>query len=162
MINIRRIEPHEATAAKEVIYRVGHRVFQEKTTLEESMARYESGGRLHDIDEVQRVYFQNRGTFLVITDNEKIIGTGAIRRIDEETCEIKRLWLLFEYQGRGLGYRMLQELLAFAKEAGYRRIRLETDRTYQSRAYNLYKRVGFYDIPRYGDHEDDSALEMKL
>ena len=162
MIDIRQIEPHQAMAAKAVIYRVGHQVFREEMTLEESIALYESRGRLQDVDDVQRVYFENGGTFLVLTDYEKIIGTGAIRRIDEETCELKRLWLLFEYQGRGLGYRMVQELLMFARAAGYRCIRLETDRTYQNRAYSFYKRIGFYDIPRYGDNEDDTALEMKL
>ncbi len=42
------------------------------------------------------------------------------------------------------------------------RIQLETNRNEQSRAYHFYKRLGFYDIPRYGDHEDDVAMEMIL
>ena len=57
---------------------------------------------------------------------------------------------------------MIQELLAFAREKGYQRIRLETDRDAQSRAYGLYKRLGFYEIPRYSDNEDDVAMEMTL
>ena len=114
------------------------------------------------MDDFQRTYFDNDGIFLVITDEQQLIGTGAIRKIDNKTCELKRLWLLFEYHGSGLGYRMMQELLAFARQKGYERIRLETDRNEQSRAYNFYKRLGFYDIPRYGDHEDDVAMEMIL
>jgi ribosomal protein S18 acetylase RimI-like enzyme len=57
---------------------------------------------------------------------------------------------------------MIQELLAFAREKRYRRIRLETDRNDQRRAYNLYKRLGFYEIPRYSDNEEDVAMEMAL
>jgi ribosomal protein S18 acetylase RimI-like enzyme len=57
---------------------------------------------------------------------------------------------------------MIQELLAFARSKGYLRIRLETDRHDQSRAYNLYKRMGFYEIPRYSDNEEDAAMEMML
>jgi len=162
MINIRRIEPHEIPFAKELIYRVARQVFQDTRTLEESIAYYESRGQLHDMDEVQQTYFENEGTFLVMTDEDQIIATGAIRKIDDSICELKRVWLLFDYHGRGLGYRLIQELLAFAREKGYRRVRLETDRDDQRRAYQLYKRIGFYEIPRYSDNEEDAALEMVL
>jgi putative acetyltransferase len=162
MISIRRIEPHEVPLAKELIYRVAHQVFSDVRPLEESIAFYESRGQLHDMDDVQRTYFENDGTFLVMTDEERIIGTGAIRKIDDTICELKRVWLLFEYHGQGLGYRMIQELLAFAREKRYRRIRLETDKDDQRRAYVLYKRLGFYEIPRYSDNEEDAAMEMAL
>jgi putative acetyltransferase len=162
MINIRRIEPHEMPFAKELIYSVAHQVFQDTRTLEESIAYYESRGQLHDMDDVQQTYFENEGTFLVMTDEDQIIATGAIRKIDDSICELKRVWLLFDYHGRGLGYRLIQELLAFARDKGYRRVRLETDRDNQHRAYQLYKRLGFYEIPRYSDNEEDAAMEMVL
>jgi ribosomal protein S18 acetylase RimI-like enzyme len=72
------------------------------------------------------------------------------------------LWLLFEYHGQGLGYRMMRELIAFARGQGYSRIRLETDRGHQNRAFDFYKRLGFYEIPRYSDSEDDVAMELIL
>jgi len=162
VIRIRQIEPHEVSIAKDLIYRVAHRVFQDTRLLEESVAFYESKGTLNDMDDIQQTYFENEGIFLVMTDDEKIIGTGAIRKLDDTTCELKRVWLLFEYHGKGLGYRMIQELLAFARQKGYQRIRLETDRDGQIRAYDLYKRLGFYEIPRYTDHQDEVAMEMKL
>ena len=162
MIHIRRIQPHEVPFAKELIYRVAHQVFRDTHPLKESMAFYESKGTLNDMDDVQQTYFENDGNFLVMTHENQIIGTGAIRRLDDTLCELRRVWLLFEYHGKGLGYRMIQELLAFAREKGYQRIRLETDRDAQSRAYGLYKRLGFYEIPRYSDNEDDVAMEMTL
>jgi putative acetyltransferase len=162
MINIRRIEPHEFPFAKELIYRIAQRVFHDTRPLEESIAFYESRATLSDMDDIQQTYFENHGIFLVMTDDEQLIGTGAVRKIDDTTCELKRVWLLFEYHGRGLGYRMIQELLAFARQKGYQRIRLETDRDSQSRAYELYKRLGFYEIPRYTDHQDEVAMELIL
>jgi putative acetyltransferase len=114
------------------------------------------------MDNVQKTYFDDRGIFLVMTDQDRIIGTGAIRKLDDTTCELKRVWLLFKYHGKGLGYRIIQELLTFAREQRYQRIRLETDRIDQSRAYNLYKRLGFYEIPRYSDNKEDIAMEMTL
>ena len=162
MIKIRPIESHEIPVAKELIYRVAHQVFRDTRPLEESIAFYESRGQLHDMDDFQHSYLDNDGIFLVITADDQIIGTGAIRKLDDSICELKRVWLLFEYHAQGLGYRLIQELLSFARAKGYRRIRLETDRDDQSRAYNLYKRLGFYEIPRYSDNEDDAAMEMRL
>lgn len=162
VINIRPVRSQDILPAKRVIYQVAHRLFHDTRSLEESIAALEAEGRLRDMDNFRHVYFENGGTFLVITDEERVIGTGAIRKIDEEACELKRFWLLFEYHGQGLGYRLMQELLRFARQKGYRRIRLETDRDEQSRAYHFYKRLGFYDIPRYGDNEDDVAMEMIL
>ncbi|HLO16740.1 MAG TPA: GNAT family N-acetyltransferase [Anaerolineales bacterium] len=162
MIKIRRIESEEIAVAKHLIYRVAHQVFQDTRPLEESIAFYEAQGQLHDLEDVQQTYFDNDGVFLVITDEDQLIGTGAIRKIDDEVCELKRLWLLFEYHRQGLGYRMMQELLSFAREKGYQRIRLETDRDHQNRAFDFYKRLGFYEIPRYSDNADDVAMEMTL
>lgn len=162
MIQIRFITPDEVPAAKELIYRVAHEVFRDKRPLEEAIAFYEARHQMHDMDDVQETYFDNDGIFLVMTDNDQMIGTGAIRKLDEATCELKRVWLLFPYHGRSLGYRMIQELLNFAREKGYSRVRLETDRDDQSRAYALYKRLGFYEIPRYSDNENDVAMEMLL
>ena len=162
MITIRRIEPHESSVAKELIYRVAHQVFRDARPLAESIEYFESRGTLTDMDDIQHTYFEHDGIFLVMTRDAEIIGTGAIRKFDDRTCELKRVWLLFDYHGRGLGYRIIQELLAFAREKGYQRIRLETDYQSQSRAYRLYKRLGFYEIPRYSDDEDDIAMEMML
>lgn len=162
MIIIRRIEAHEVSLAKDLIYLVAHRVFRDTRPLQDSIAYYESRGTLDDMDSIWQTYFENKGIFLVMTDDEKIIGTGAIRKLDDTICELKRVWLLFEYHGKGLGYRMIQELFMFARAKGYKKIRLETDRDDQRRAYELYKRLGFYEIPRYSDNTEDVAMEMSL
>jgi len=161
MIEIRRIKPDEAPAAKQLIYRVAQDVFNDSRPLEESIAYYEERGVLQEMDSIQQNYFDNDGIFLVLTEDGQIIGTGAIRKIEDRICELKRLWLLTEYHGKGLGYRMMQELLSFAREKGYERIRLETELT-QKRALGFYKRLGFYEIQRYSENAEDIAMEMIL
>jgi putative acetyltransferase len=163
MIEIRPIRPHEITEAKLVIFKVAYEVFKEVSTLEESIAKYSAQGVLQEMDNVQRNYFDNGGTFLVICKDEQIIGTGAIRYLEDGVCELKRLWLLTEYHRQGLGYRMMQELFSIARAKGYELMRLETDHAVQTRAVEFYKRLGFYEIPRYeGDDPEDMAMEIVL
>ena len=148
--------------AKRVVYRVAYGIFGGTGPLEEFIAYHESIHELKDMDDIQTNYFENGGTFLGMFQDGELICTGAIRRLDEETCELKRLWLLSEYHGQGLGYRMLQELLSMAKARGYKRMRLETDPVAQSRALNFYKQFGFYEIPGYSARTDEAAMEILL
>ena len=164
MIQIRHIRfaPNEWAAAKRVVYRVAHAIFNDQRALEESIAYYESQHELKDMDDIQKNYFENGGIFLVMTDNDQLICTGAIRKLKDDICELKRLWLLPEYHGQGLGYRMLNELLTYARDKGYKRIWLETDPVAQSRALEFYKRLGFYEIPSYTDLDGEVAMELVL
>ena len=162
MVEIRPIKIHEIQEARRVIFTVAHEIFNETGTLEASIARYSGQGKLNEMDNVQINYFENGGTFLVTIKDERIIGTGAIRFFEKGVCELKRLWLLTEFHGQGHGYRMMQKLLRIAREKGYRIMRLETDRLAQSRAVKFYLRLGFYEIPRYGDDPDDMGMELIL
>ena len=162
MIEIRTIQADEWTQAKRIVYRVAHAIFNDPRMLEDSIAYYEARHELKDMDDIQKSYFESGGIFLVMLNDNEMICTGAIRKLDDEICELKRLWLLREYHGQGLGYKMLQELLSIARDMGYKRVRLETDPIAQSRALDFYRRIGFYEIPRYTERTDDIAMEMVL
>lgn len=162
MTEIRPITPSEWITAKRIVYRVAYIIFGGTRPLEEFIAYHESIHELNDMDDIQKNYFDNGGTFLGMFENGEMICTGAIRKLDEETCELKRLWLLHEYHGQGLGYGMLQELLSLARTMGYERMRLETDPVAQSRALEFYKQVGFYEIPGYSERNDEVAMEIVL
>lgn len=162
MIEIRPIQPHEIQAAKRVIFTVAFELFGGADTLEESIAKFSAQGKLSEMDDVQKNYFDNGGVFLVTVQDGRIIGTGAIRRIEEDVCELKRLWLLSEFHGQGLGYRMMQELFAIARQKGYKRMRLFTDPIYQKRALAFYKRLGFCEISAIGDDPADIGMERPL
>jgi hypothetical protein len=45
-----------------------------------------------DMDQIGDHYTAPAGTLLVLLDDDRVVGTGAIRRIDEFTCELKRMW----------------------------------------------------------------------
>ena len=162
MIEIRPIKQQEWMQAKRVVYRVAYMIFRGSRPLEDFIAYHESIHELKDMDDIQKNYFENGGTFLGMFNDGEMICTGALRRLDDETCELKRLWLLTEYHGQSFGYRMLQELLSIARRMGYKRIRLETDPVAQSQALNFYRQVGFYEIPGYSDRADEVAMEMVL
>jgi len=162
MFEIRPILPKQIADAKRVIYTVAREVFHDQESIEELIAVCEARGELSDMNDIQQNYFENGGTFLVMMDNGRVIGSGAIRRLDDNVCELKRLWFLMEYQGRGFGYWMIQELFSIARAKGYKTMRLETDAKAQFRAVAFYKRLGFYEIPHYGDDPDDISMEMVL
>ncbi len=141
-IEFRPIAAHEILAAKRLILSVAYGIYQWPETLEETIQRFEAEGELRDVDEALTHYAPPGGIFLVALDEGRLIGTGAVRPLAPPLCELKRLWLLEEYQGQGIGYQMLQRLMAFARGAGYTAIRLTTD-VRQGRAVGFYRRVGF-------------------
>ena len=111
-----------------------------------------------DVINVQSEYFDNKGTFLVVLDNERVIGSGAIQRISGDICDLGRFYLKPEYQNQGIGTKLLCELFDFAIQAGYVKIQTSTYKE-SERAYHLFQKHGFDLIKSFTDDEkeyDDS------
>ena len=161
MITIRPIHVDEIPAAKRVILTVAYNIFGFDGTLEDSIRYFDSVGRFKDMDKLQSHYFDNAGLFLVALNGEQVIGSGALRKLDDKTAEIKRLWLLEAYHGQGIGYRLLSQLIDFAREQGYIRIRLQTSPE-QVRALDFYRKVGFREISSYNEDTSDISMEIDL
>src|SRR5689334_15023071 len=106
MIKIRPIQKNEIDAAKRIILKVAYGIFGWDGTLEESIQYFASSDEYLDMDNFQAEYFDRDGLFLAVFDDETLIGSGAIRKIDKETAEIKRMWLLESYHKQGIGYRV--------------------------------------------------------
>jgi putative acetyltransferase len=160
-IEIKPIEPHQVEDVKRVILMVGRKLYRWEAPLVEISKQLDQRGELSDIDNFQSYYFERQGIFLVVTANNEMIGSGAVRRIDNEVCELKRLWLFEAYQGKGIGYQVLQELIDFARTSGYRRMRLETGEE-QERAIQLYQRVGFENTKKYNNRNSDVYMELEI
>ena len=139
MIEIKPIQQHQISAAKQIILTVGRQLYQWEETIAEIGKQFDAQGELSDIDNFQSHYVENNGLFLVVTDENQVVGTGAVRRLGENVCELKRLWLLEPYQGQGIGYQVLRKLIEFAQEQGYQKMLLETDRE-QARAIGFYQK----------------------
>lgn len=90
---------------------------------------------------------------IVVYDGHKAIGGGAIRRYDDETIELKRVFVHNEYQGQGIGSRLVMLLLEWAAELGYQRMLLETGELLVE-SCALYRKLGFQVIPNYGPYVD--------
>lgn len=156
---IRPLEPGDVAAAKRVMLTVAAGIFDPDHPAATFVNRHSAA--LSDVDDYQQQYSPPAGLFLVAVDGNEIIGTGAIRRLSDDTAELRRMWLLEAYHGRGIGYRLAQGLFAFARAAGYRRVRLSTSAV-QQRAIRFYERLGFSPIERYRDTDDEVFMELAL
>lgn len=79
------------------------------------------------------------------------VGCGAIRALDEEAMEVKRMFVLPEFRGKGIAGAVLQELEGWTRELGFTRCVLETGKK-QPEAIGLYQKSGYRIIPNYGQY----------
>ena len=161
MIKIQPIQPHQIMDAKYVISAVAQRIFVPQKTVQEFYDILAEEGELDDMDNYQKTYVEDRGLFLVVLDEDQLIGTGAIKKLKDNTAELKRLWLLEEYHGQKIGYQVVSRLLDFARANGYEKVCLQTSQK-QERAIRFYTQFGFYEIPSYRESMDDISMEIKI
>src|SRR3984893_15873794 len=90
------------------------------------------------------------GTFVVARTDGRAIGCGALRRLDEATAEVKRMYVEPDLRGRGVAKEILDHLEAAARLIGTRRLVLETG-IYQAEAIGLYRRAGFNPVRCWGE-----------
>ena len=88
------------------------------------------------------------GALLIARVDGEPIGCVGLRPLDEETCELKRLFVRPAHRGDGTGLRLAEEAVAEARRLGYRRLRLDTIPGME-RAQALYERIGFREIAPY-------------
>lgn len=101
---------------------------------------------------------------IVAYDNDKPIGCGAIKEFDTGSMEVKRMYTLPEYRGKGVAGMILKELEKWATELSYKRCVLETGNK-QPEALELYKKSGYQRIPNYGQYagiENSHCFEKNL
>jgi putative acetyltransferase len=92
-----------------------------------------------------------RGAFLVMYRGETAAGCGAVRLVDAETGELKRMFVAPGARGQGLGRRLVAALETEARALGAKRLILETG-IRQTAAVALYRGCGFTPIPLYGEY----------
>lgn len=78
-------------------------------------------------------------------------GCVALRRVDDDTCELKRLYVRPAARGTGLGRALVEAALARARELGYRRVLLDTTPGMEA-AHELYRRLGFRETDPYTEN----------
>ncbi len=101
---------------------------------------------------------------IVIYIEDQPIGCGAIKVLEANAMEVKRMYVKQGYRGRGLAMKILSCLEKWAFELGYKKCVLETGKR-QHEAVNLYKKSGYKRIPNYGQYagiENSLCFEKNL
>ncbi len=117
-----------------------------------------------EIQHLEEKYGEPRGRLFLVRCDGKDAGCIAIRYLEEGICELKRVYLRPEYQGKGIGRDMMEKILDEARAAGYHTMRLDTV-PYLDAAHALYVKLGFYVIPKYyftNPVEEAIYMEKKL
>jgi GNAT superfamily N-acetyltransferase len=88
------------------------------------------------------------GAWVVAYLGDAPVGCGGVKRLDDSTVELKRIYLAESARGHGLGRRLLRELEEHARALGYERVRLDTG-DLQPEALGLFHSAGYSEIPDY-------------
>ena len=100
------------------------------------------------------------GAVIIALQGTDACGCVALRRIDQATCEMKRLYVRPDARGLGIGAELVRLIVDRAKSRGYRAMRLDTLPSMKS-AIALYSSFGFREIPAYTFNPIHGAVYME-
>lgn len=105
-------------------------------------------------------------TFFSLRRGGALLAVGALKRLDSEHAEVKSMHTVEAARGQGIGRRMIEHLIAVAREAGYRRVSLETGTMAEfAPARSLYASAGFEPCSPFGDYRaspDNAFMTLRL
>ncbi len=127
---------------------------------------YEPNDRHSDTVNIQKEYMA-KGCMWCLYEGDLLIGTVAVRNIsvedkEEKVAELKRMFMLKEYQGKGYGHLLLETAISYSRENGFDKMRLDSRKELRM-AVHLYHKHGFAEIPVYNDNKSaELYMELKL
>ena len=136
-MHIRRYEPGDKRAVRRL----------HDDALNEVGAHLGTGPWDDDLEDIEDVYLESGGEFLVGELEGEIVAMGAIRRVSPEAAELKRMRVRPGLQGRGYGQAMLDALHRSAADLGYTMLHLDTT-VRQRAARGLYLKNGYREVGR--------------
>ena len=113
-----------------------------------------------ELNIINSMYGSPTGCLLLVYDNELPIACAAYRKIGEDVCELKRMYIKPDYRRNGVGQEIMNILCTRAKLNGYKLMRLDTLDT-MIPAIKLYSNNGFYTIDAYYHNPNEGVVYME-
>ena len=107
-------------------------------------------------------YAPPAGRLLLAMYEEQLAGCVALHKLEDEICEMKRLYVRPQFRGKKLGRALADRIIAEARQIGYRRMRLDTVEPVMKDAVAMYRKLSFREIPPYTVNPIVGALYMEL
>lgn len=107
-------------------------------------------------------YAPPEGRLLLAEYASRLAGCVALHRLENNICEMKRLYVRPEFRGKRLGRALAESVIAEARSIGYHRIRLDTVEPIMADAVAMYRKMGFQEIPPYQPNPIAGAIYMEL
>ncbi|MBI5020061.1 MAG: GNAT family N-acetyltransferase [Ignavibacteriales bacterium] len=106
-------------------------------------------------------YAEPDGRLLLLYYGDLPVGCVALRKVVDKISEIKRLYVMPKYRGKGFGRKLALEVIRQAKEIGYERMKLDTIPSMKE-AIALYHELGFKEVSAYRYNPVEDAIYMEL
>lgn len=106
-------------------------------------------------------YSPPEGCLLLAYIGSSVAGCVGLRQLENQICEMKRLFVRPEFQGSGTGRALVKEIITIGQKKGYTKMRLDTVPSMTS-AIALYRKFGFVDIEPYCPNPVSGAIFMEL
>ena len=107
-------------------------------------------------------YAPPAGRLLLADFGGEVAGCIALHKIDNDTCEMKRLYVRPQFRGKGLGKALAEHIIHEARGMGHKRLRLDTVEPMMRTAVAMYRQLGFREIAPYRENPIAGALYMEL
>lgn len=114
-----------------------------------------------EILHLEHKYGLPEGRLYILLLDGKAAGCIAMKKMDAQSCEMKRLYVRPEFRGKGFGRILAEKIINEARHEGYESMYLDTLPFLKS-AVKLYESLGFCEIEQYNDSPMQSAIYMKL
>jgi len=115
----------------------------------------------HELNTLPGKYAPPDGRLLLAFAHDELVGCIALRKLDDYTCEMKRLFLRPAFRGKGYGRQMIDKLIEAARDIGYERMWLDSLPGKMDAAIALYRELGFKEIPAYYDNPLEGVVYLE-